>query len=144
MISRRKLLKLIQEQGLKNWQVAQHAGISKATLSRLISGRHIPSERVLLRVAQALGVSDEEIRDDLTPDPALITSRRALDLALQPNPKKAKRFRDAIETLWNATFRLVDYEQECIEEFAATNDTAKAADDTIDANDTTDTENQEK
>lgn len=141
MISRAKIVRIIEERGLKQWEIARRSGLPQGTISNLINGKGRVSERTLLRLAEALGVPEGDVREDFTPDPAIITSSRALDLALQPNSKRAKRFRDTIELMWNATFRTVDYDQQCLEEFGIDVEQNKASHSTIPTTDTTLPEN---
>ncbi|WP_035350308.1 helix-turn-helix transcriptional regulator [Fictibacillus gelatini] len=56
-----KLDELIKERGLKKGFIAEQAGISKTTLSVLISGRSLPTLTVAFKIAKVLGLKIEEI-----------------------------------------------------------------------------------
>jgi transcriptional regulator with XRE-family HTH domain len=115
MTSREKLIELLRRQPLPLADFAASAGIAKTTLLSIINGRHEPTERTQRKAAKALGVSFEAISSDHddVPDPAVITAKRALDLALQPDATRAKRFRDSVEHLHNVTFRTPNFEAQC-------------------------------
>jgi transcriptional regulator with XRE-family HTH domain len=51
---------LLAESGLSAYALAQRSGVSKQSLSRLLSGDSEPSLRTALRLCRALGVSLSE------------------------------------------------------------------------------------
>lgn len=56
-----KLLLEIRKQQLHQYQVAGKAGISEASLSKIIRGRTRPTEWIKIRLAKALNVTVEHL-----------------------------------------------------------------------------------
>lgn len=56
-----KLFRL--KKGLLQWDLAQRVGVGESHFSKIETGRVIPSPEVLVRIADALGVSPEELRE---------------------------------------------------------------------------------
>jgi transcriptional regulator with XRE-family HTH domain len=58
-----RLRRLLGRSGLSAYALAQRSGVSKQSLSRLLSGDSQPSLPTLLRLCRALGVSLSEFDD---------------------------------------------------------------------------------
>lgn len=59
----------IKTTGLKMSQIANHTGISRATLYEYLSDKSRPSEQVMLRLCRVLGVPFEQGLAQYTPKP---------------------------------------------------------------------------
>lgn len=59
----------IRNTGLRLSQVANHAGISRATLYEYLSDDSRPTEQTMLRLCRVLGVSFQEGLSQYTPKP---------------------------------------------------------------------------
>ncbi|MRG96522.1 helix-turn-helix domain-containing protein [Polyangium spumosum] len=57
------LKRVLVETGIPQYQVAQRAGLTETRLSRLATGRATPTEDELQRLAEALGVDTDCLRD---------------------------------------------------------------------------------
>jgi transcriptional regulator with XRE-family HTH domain len=57
-----RLRALIAESGLSAYALARKSGVSKQSLSRLLSGDSKPSWETVCRLAEALGVSTDAFR----------------------------------------------------------------------------------
>ena len=56
-----KLKDIIDERGIKQIWLAEKSKVSKATLSNIVNGRHLPSVEVAIRISKAIKIPIEEI-----------------------------------------------------------------------------------
>lgn len=66
----KRLLAARQALSLKQWEVAERAGISRSHYTKLEAGERVPSLRVAERVAKALNAKPDELFFDSTGDKA--------------------------------------------------------------------------
>lgn len=58
------IAKIIREQGLIQYKVAERAGLTEHRLSKIINGRAVPTEAELKAIAKVLGVKTKELEAD--------------------------------------------------------------------------------
>ncbi|TMI73181.1 MAG: helix-turn-helix transcriptional regulator [Bacillati bacterium ANGP1] len=56
-----RVRELRQRKGLTTYELAKRSGILRPNISRIESGRHVPSVETLDRLARALGVSPADL-----------------------------------------------------------------------------------
>ncbi|GMA50104.1 hypothetical protein GCM10025857_14610 [Alicyclobacillus contaminans] len=61
MKNKTRLKQLIEENGIKQEWLAQRAGVNSNTLSRIVTGRHLPTLRIAQRIARALNTTVDEL-----------------------------------------------------------------------------------
>jgi transcriptional regulator with XRE-family HTH domain len=71
-----QLQRLLKEQGVSQYRLAQLSGITKQTLSRLVLGQQDPSWETVQRLAAALGVSCEQFTDPGLKEPPAAPKQR--------------------------------------------------------------------
>ncbi len=62
LLTKIKLARL--RKGMVQWRLARQLGIAESTLSRIETGRLQPSPGMVLKIAGALGVPAETLRED--------------------------------------------------------------------------------
>jgi transcriptional regulator with XRE-family HTH domain len=57
-----KLKALIYSKGVNQWTVAKRLGWTESHLSRIITGRQVPSDDEFIALSEVLGVSETKLR----------------------------------------------------------------------------------
>ncbi|WAH38635.1 helix-turn-helix transcriptional regulator [Alicyclobacillus dauci] len=61
MENKTRLKKILEDNGIKQEWLANKAGLNSNTLSRVVTGRHLPTLRVAQKIARALNTTVDEL-----------------------------------------------------------------------------------